>query len=165
MFDNWQFHMFQPNKYIYIYTHMHIFIFESGGWGEEGKQTEGQRQKSGECSLFNSHWKGGVYEGTFSGGMKRTRRTVVPKKQREYRLSRRSEGIMLLHIPKGSRKMWTKNKFLLELIIQRSWLPLWAGSVECGGKNQIVEVEELMRNEDKTMSIDCVSKSLAKKKR
>ena len=37
--------------------------------------------------------------------------------------------------------------------------------MECGGKNQIVEVEELMRNEDKTMSIDCVSKSLAKKKR
>lgn len=34
----------------------------------------------------------------------------------------------------------------------------------CEGENQIVEVEESMRNEDKTMNIGYVSRSLAKKR-
>lgn len=35
--------------------------------------------------------------------------------------------------------------------------------MECGGRSQIVEVES-MGNEDKTVSMDYVSKSLAKKR-
>lgn len=68
---------------------------------------------------------------------------------------------MLPHIPRGSRKIRTKkvsfridNTEVLATFVNR-FSGVW-------NKNQIVELEELMRNEDKTMSIDCVSKTLAK---
>lgn len=84
------------------------------------------------------------------------------KKQREYWLLRSSEGIMLPYIPGISRYIRTKKKFLLKLIIQTFWLPLWAVLVECGSRSQIVEVDESMRSKDKIVSIDYISKTCLK---
>lgn len=105
--------MVQLSKYICIYTHIHIFIFESGRLGRErvrGKETDGG-PRTELRGILNTYLKRRVYEGTFSRAMKRARRTVVPRKQKEYRISRSSEGRMLPYIPGRSRKIRTKESF------------------------------------------------------